>query len=214
MSRKGKRRPERHLVIMAKAPHLGLAKRRLGADIGAFAALSFYRATLARLLRRLASPRRWRLWLYVTPDRWARARGLFRHSLELRPQGRGDLGARMRRPLAELPRGPVVIVGSDIPELASTHVASAFAALGGHDLVFGPALDGGYWLVGVRRRPHLPRLFHGVRWSSPEALSDTLRALGPRYRVKLVAMLEDVDDGESYRRWRAKRKRAPRVIPG
>ncbi len=211
MSRKGKRRPERHLVIMAKAPHLGLAKRRLGADIGAFAALGFYRATLARLLRRLASPERWRLWLYVTPDRWARARGLCRHSLELRPQGRGDLGARMRRPLAELPRGPVVIVGSDIPELASSHVASAFAALGGHDLVFGPASDGGYWLVGARRRPHLPRLFHGVRWSSEHALADTLAGLGARYRVALLATLEDVDDGASYRRWVARARSRRRV---
>ncbi|MFI5022415.1 MAG: TIGR04282 family arsenosugar biosynthesis glycosyltransferase [Alphaproteobacteria bacterium] len=212
MSGRSGRRPQRHLVVMAKAPRHGLAKRRLAADIGAFAALAFYRASLTRLLRRLKHPRRWRLWLYVTPDRTARAPAGWPAGLALRPQGRGDLGARMRRPLAELPRGPVVIVGSDIPELASTHVASAFAALGGHDLVFGPALDGGYWLVGVRRRPHLPRLFHGVRWSSPEALSDTLRTLGPRYRVKLLAMLEDVDDGESYRRWRAKRKRAPRAF--
>ena len=49
--------------------------------------------------------------------------------------------------------------------------------LGGHDLVFGPAEDGGFWLVGARRRPRLPRLFERVRWSSPFAFADTLAAL-------------------------------------
>ncbi|HUI18380.1 MAG TPA: TIGR04282 family arsenosugar biosynthesis glycosyltransferase [Alphaproteobacteria bacterium] len=198
MSGRGVRRPERHLVVMAKAPRLGQAKRRLAADIGAFAALAFYRAGLMRLLRRLKQPRRWRLWLYVTPDRAARAG--WPPGLALRPQGRGDLGARMRRPLAALSPGPVVIVGSDIPALAPAHIAAAFAALGSHDLVFGPATDGGYWLVGARRRPLPPQLFRQVRWSSRDALADTLAGIAGRFSVARLATLEDVDDGASYRR--------------
>jgi len=200
MSGRGVRRPERHLVVMAKAPRLGQAKRRLAADIGAFAALAFYRAGLMRLLRRLKQPRRWRLWLYVTPDRAARARAGWPPGLALRPQGRGDLGARMRRPLAALSPGPVVIVGSDIPALAPAHIAAAFAALGSHDLVFGPAADGGYWLVGARRRPLPPQLFRHVRWSSGDALADTLAGIAGRFSVARLATLEDVDDGASYRR--------------
>lgn len=192
-----------HLVVMAKAPRLGQVKRRLAADIGAVAALGFYRRTLRRLLRRLSRDGRWRCWLYVTPDRSTREGRLWPAGIPRRPQGAGDLGARMRRPLRELPPGPVVIVGSDIPGLDRGHIARAFAALGDHDVVFGPAKDGGYWLVGVRRRPHVPRLFSGVRWSSEHALADTLAGLRGRYRVAWLEALEDVDDGAAYARWRA-----------
>jgi rSAM/selenodomain-associated transferase 1 len=197
-------RPRRHLVIMAKAPRLGRVKRRLAREIGAGAALVFYRAALRRLLRGVGRDPRWRSWLYVTPDRAARGAAPWAQRLPRRPQGRGDLGARMRRPLAELPPGPVVIVGSDIPAIAPRHLVAAFRALGRDDLVFGPARDGGYWLVGARRRPHLPRLFARVRWSGPHALADTLAGLGGRYRIATLEALEDVDDGESYRRWRGR----------
>lgn len=196
-------RVQRHLVVMAKAPRLGQVKRRLAADIGAVAALGFYRRALERLLRRLSRDGRWRCWLYVTPDRSVREARVWPAHLSRQPQGRGDLGARMRRPLRELPPGPVVIVGSDIPALDRRHIVQAFAALGAHDVVFGPATDGGYWLVGVRRRPHVPRLFDGVRWSSEHALADTLAGLDSRHRVARLETLEDVDDGASYARWRA-----------
>lgn len=206
MSLASQRRPQRHLVVMAKAPRLGQVKRRLAAEIGAPAALAFYRRNLARLLRRLGCRTQWRCWLYLTPDRAVGERHAWPAAFERRPQGRGDLGARMRRPLAELPPGPVVIVGSDVPALGRRHVAAAFKALGRHELVFGPAADGGYWLVGARRRPDRTRLFHGVRWSSEKALADTLRGVGRGTRVAMLVTLEDVDDGASYRRWLARER--------
>jgi rSAM/selenodomain-associated transferase 1 len=190
----------RHLVIMAKAPRSGLAKRRLAADIGAVAALRVYRSMLTQLCRRLSSGSAWITWLYVAPDHAAHARRLWPRHPARRVQGRGDLGARMRRPLEELPPGPVVIVGSDIPALERHHIARAFKALGSHDLVFGPASDGGYWLVGARRRPHLPPLFHDVRWSTRHALSDTLRGISGCYRIAMLETLDDLDDGADYRR--------------
>jgi glycosyltransferase A (GT-A) superfamily protein (DUF2064 family) len=105
----------------------------------------------------------------------------------------------MLRALAACAPGPVVLVGGDIPALGAHHVAAAFRQLGGCDLVFGPAKDGGFWLVGARRRPRLPPLFDKVRWSSPYALADTLAELPRRVKVGFVDRLEDVDDGESYR---------------
>ena len=66
---------------------------------------------------------------------------------------------------------------------------------------FGPAADGGFWLVGARRRPHLPALFARVRWSSPHALADTLAGLPRGARVGFAATLEDIDDGDAYRRF-------------
>lgn len=197
-----------HLVVMAKAPRLGRVKRRLAAAVGDQAALAFYRGALAALLRRMGRDSRWRCWLYVTPDRAARRGRLWPRGLTRRPQGPGDIGRRMARPLAELPPGAVVIIGSDIPGITRRHVALAFRRLGGHDAVFGPASDGGYWLIGLRRRPHMPRLFREVRWSSRHALADTLAGFDRRHRLAFLEELEDVDDGASYARFRARRRRA------
>lgn len=197
----------RHVVLFAKAPRRGAVKRRLAAGVGDAAALAFYRATLAAAARRLGADPRWTLWLAVTPDRAARNLRVWRFGLRrrtrLHAQGAGDLGRRMAHMFASLPPGPVVIVGGDIPDLDRSHVAAAFAALGRADLVFGPAADGGYWLVGARGTLRRAALFRGVRWSTEHALADT-RANVPRgRRVAILPELADVDDAAAWARWRA-----------
>ena len=112
---------------------------------------------------------------------------------------------RMRRALRASPPGPAVLVGADIPALAAGDIWAAFHLLGRHDLVFGPAEDGGFWLVGARHPQHLPALFEGVRWSSPHALADTLADLPRRVTVGFASRLEDVDDADAYRRLRPRR---------
>ena len=196
-------RPARHVVVFVKAPRLGQVKSRLAAGIGPLAALRFYRETTACLLRMLGRDARWRTLVATTPSR-ARQGQVWDRNLPCLDQGPGDLGHRMTRAFRALPPGPVVIVGSDIPALAPRHVSAAFEALGRSDVVFGPARDGGYWLIGLRRARPLPAgLFDGVRWSSPHALADTRASLPRHYSVGLLEVLEDVDDAESYDRWRA-----------
>ena len=190
----------RHLVLFVRAPRLGRGKRRLARDIGDVATVRFERLMIALLLRRLGRDRRWLLRIAITPDGERRHARHWRRGVQAFAQGSGDLGLRMRRALAACPPGPVVLVGGDIPALSARHVAAAFRLLGRHDLVFGPAEDGGFWLVGARRSPRLPALFERVRWSSPHALADTLAGLPRRVRVGFVDRLEDVDDGEAYRR--------------
>jgi rSAM/selenodomain-associated transferase 1 len=190
----------RHLVLFVRAPQLGRGKRRLARAIGDVATVRFERMMIARLLRSLAADRRWRLRIAVTPDKARRQARHWRRGVEVTGQGGGDLGIRMRRALSASPHGPVVLVGGDIPALAARHIATAFRLLGGRSLVFGPAEDGGFWLVGARRRPRFPPLFERVRWSSPYALADTLAGLPRRVSVGFVDRLEDVDDGEAYRR--------------
>ncbi len=200
---------ENHLVVFVKAPRLGAVKRRLAAGVGDVAAWRFYRGTSSEILRRLVGGGRWRCWLAITPDRHA-AGGRFwplagPSKWRRLGQGPGDIGRRMERAVRAMPPGPVVIVGSDIPEVTAVHVARAFAALGRSEVVFGPAADGGYWLVGVRRRPRLPDLFRSVRWSSPHALADTLANLAPGARVERLDLLEDIDDAAALARWRRRR---------
>jgi glycosyltransferase A (GT-A) superfamily protein (DUF2064 family) len=108
-------------------------------------------------------------------------------------QGRGDLGQRMARVFRDLPRGPVVLIGGDIPGVRRGHIAGAFDRIGAHDSVFGPATDGGYWLVGFKRvKPVAPHLFESVRWSTDHALADTLPTLKGQ-SVGYAATMQDVD---------------------
>jgi rSAM/selenodomain-associated transferase 1 len=190
----------RTLVLFVREPMLGRGKRRLAEEIGDIAAMRFERMMIARLLRRLAKERCWRLRITVTPDRACQRARDWHKRAEAVGQGKGDIGVRMRRALAACPPGPAVLVGADIPALDVRHVAEAFRLLGRHDLVFGPAEDGGFWLVGARHPKHLPAIFQRVRWSSPFALADVLAGLPRRIDVGHAATLEDVDDAETYRR--------------
>jgi len=184
----------RTVIVFARTPRRGGVKRRLAAAIGDAAALRFHRLALEALVRRLARDARWRTVLAVTPGPYRWPRFLPR----IRQDGRG-LGARMARAIAAMPPGPVLLVGSDIPDIRPAHLARAFRALAAGDAVFGPARDGGYWLVGVRKRPLLRRLFRGVRWSTEHALADTVANLPAGRRHALVDVLSDVDDGAAWR---------------
>ncbi|NQU57437.1 MAG: glycosyltransferase [Rhodospirillales bacterium] len=194
-------RKNRHLVVFAREPVLGRVKTRLGRDIGVLKATRFYRRTLTAVLGRLQGGR-WRCWLALSPDS-----AIARHRFWPKPfhpikQGTGDIGVRMDRAMRRMPPGPVVIIGTDVPAIRPHHIEAAFRALGDHDAVFGPAVDGGYWLVGARRSPRLPDLFSGVRWSSRQTLADSLLKLrkGGK-KVALLETLEDIDNGAAYIRW-------------
>ena len=184
------------LFVMVKAPLAGAAKTRLAAVIGAAEALRFYRSSTMTLLRRIGSDPRWRTVLAVSPDRYVGSR-FWPANLPRIAQGQGDLGERMQR-LLEQPRGPVMLIGSDIPGIRAGHIAEAFGVLSRSGFVFGPSEDGGFWLAGARR-PR-PRLFRHVRWSTPHALADTLANL--RRPAGLAATLADVDTEANWRRWR------------
>jgi rSAM/selenodomain-associated transferase 1 len=192
--------PARHLVIFAKAPVLGRVKSRLAADIGWLAATAFQRQTLATTCRRLRRAQPWRLWLAVTPDLNAKQSGLWPTGPQRVAQGVGDLGQRMDRAFRRLPPGPVVIIGSDIPDIPAAAIERAFALLGRNDVVVGPSGDGGYWLIGQRRSPRVLPLFGDIRWSRHHALADTLANLGKK-EVALVEARDDIDDGAAWRRW-------------
>jgi rSAM/selenodomain-associated transferase 1 len=175
---------------MLKEPRAGRVKTRLGREIGITAAAWWFRHQVARLLRRLEDPR-WRLVLAMAPHRALSTRAFPAH-LPRVPQGEGDLGDRMARILRSLGPGPVLIIGGDIPSIQPSHIAQAIRALGDHDAVFGPAEDGGYWLIGLQSARIPATLLQGVRWSTEHALADSVATL-PGARVAYLATLRDVD---------------------
>lgn len=187
------------LVVMARVPHAGAVKTRLAREVGAVEAVRFARVNLVRTIRAVGRDPRWATMLALTPDGAPSAVG----ALARIPQGAGGLGERMARIFASLPPGPAVIVGGDVPGITPAHIARAFRLLGRHDAVFGPAGDGGYWLVGLRRFPRTPRIFEDVRWSTSCALADTLANCGG-LGTALADTLADVDDARGWRRWRSR----------
>ncbi len=190
------------VIVFARAPRLGMVKRRLARVVGDRAALGFHRAMLIALLRGLAADRRFRTVLAMTPDR---ARFAVPARVRRIGQGSGDLGRRMDRTFRRFRRGRAAIVGADIPDASPADLAAAFRALGTADAAFGPAEDGGYWLVALGpRRPARP--FAGVRWSSENALADTLRNF-PGRRMASLRVLHDVDTAEDFLRLSQNRRR-------
>ena len=190
-------------MLFVRAPRIGAVKRRLAADIGHQAAWAFYRRNVRTVARRLERDSRWKMWLAVTPDEFDGRERFWPQGLPLIAQGRGDLGSRMNRALTALPPGPALLVGSDIPGITASVVWRAFSRFTGHDAIFGPAGDGGYWLVGLTPQVLRADPFRGVAWSSPAALNQTVANLRPAARIAFADELWDVDSGADMQKYRA-----------
>ncbi len=193
----GPRTPERIVIVFAKAPRPGLVKTRLAADVGAEEAVRLYRAlgraTVdalrggAHALRCYHHP--------ADPAATAEVRSwLGPGGVDFAAQRGADLGERMAHALDECldEAEEVCIVGTDIPGLGAEAVADAFRLLATHDVVIGPATDGGYYLLALRE-PR-PELFADVPWSTGDVLDVTLRrAAEAGLTVGLLAPKSDVD---------------------
>ena len=193
----------RFLIIFARLDAAGRVKTRLGRKIGFVRAAMLYRHLLKILILRLADRRRWRLVLALTPEKAPLVLPAKRHIAFCIQQGKGDLGARMGRVFTHLPPGEAIIIGSDIPDITPSHIANGFALLGRHRVVMGPCMDGGYWLIGQRRRPKIIKLFRAIRWSAQETRADTLSNLGVGEKCGFLAALADLDEEGDYRAWLA-----------
>lgn len=214
-----------HLVVFSKAPVIGGAKTRLARGVGQVEAWRLYRVMTARVLRQVTGPC-WQTCLAVSPDEAAGRHfpGVWPQAMARIAQGHGDLGTRQARVFGAAPdrtgrakrpgsgsrasysqvgeqgRGPVIVIGTDAPQIARADIARAFTLLRQNDAVIGPAEDGGYWLLGLNA-PAPAALFKGVRWSHRETRRDleaSLIACGLG-RIAYLRMLRDVDEVEDLR---------------
>ena len=205
--------PESRLIVMAKYPVPGRVKTRLARALGPKAASDLFRAfilDLADRLRALPYDVTWAYWPPAAPFD-ALVPGARCH-----PQRGRDLGARMVVALAAAfadGGGPVLVVGADAPHVPAASLAEAARSLrAGKELVLGPAADGGYYLIGLRRP--MPSLFTEVPWGTGDVLAATrtrARALG--LRTHLLPPSFDVDEVEDLRRLRAVIARGEADLP-
>lgn len=188
------------LILFAREPVAGQVKTRLIPALGAEGAARLYRQLLGIALRAAsATPCAQRqLWCTGAPTEGGEcARLAAVHGCTWHRQSAGDLGARMAAALAEALAATdrAVLIGSDCPDYDAAYLRAAFAALDDHDAVLGPAADGGYVLIGLRRPA--PALFADIHWSSAAVLAETRAALG---RIGLawteLPTLRDLDQPE------------------
>lgn len=182
------------LALFAREPVAGTVKTRLAREVGEARAVALYTAFLADLAAALPSPGEWESVLLHAGGAPGPVLSETFAGWSFAAQGDGDLGARMARCAGAARGRRVVIVGSDAPELRARDVRAALGALDAADVVFAPAPDGGFSLVGLRPGAPAPALFGSSRWSTSHALDDTRAAAeAAGCRVALLPEIADVD---------------------
>jgi rSAM/selenodomain-associated transferase 1 len=194
------------LAVFVRAPVRGAVKTRLAATLGDQAALAAYEELLTTLCTHLSPLPPRSIALHHTPDDGAPALSRWlQPGWSVRPQGDGTLGDRLSRAVLNAFGEGVqrlVIIGSDCPDVQQSDIREAWRALDTHDVVLGPAEDGGYWAIGLR----LPcvALFREIAWSSAEVLQQTLaRCRDLHLSVHTLRPLRDIDTQADWEVWRA-----------
>ncbi len=194
------------LLVFVKHPQPGSAKTRLIPALGPENAAGLYRV-LAEEEIRSTHPQGhdYRRMFFFAPEEASDEVASWLRGERLLPQLGADLGARMVAAFAAAfasgaPRA--AIIGTDVPWVSRELVLEAFAALEKHDVVLGPAQDGGYYMMALSR--HRPALFEGIPWGTPSVLAATAERAGALgLSVHLLEPLRDIDTIEDLRaEWR------------
>lgn len=201
------------LCLFARLPQPGQVKSRLAADLGLDAAAEFYQCCLHDVIDVARTVEGRRLLAYTPPtaDAAKYFRSLAGMDFTLWPQPSGDLGDRLCACFEQAfaaGADRVIVIGTDAPSLPVQFLHEAHQQLREHDVVLGPALDGGYVLIGLQRPPAggnaWRELFAGISWSGPSVLAQTMaRAAAAGLSPGLLPPWYDVDTRADLRLLRA-----------
>ena len=196
------------LAVFTRTPVIGKTKTRLAQSLGEAGALAAHIELAEGCLGRLQMPANTRCELWITEDAPIVVQWADQYHFDLRYQCEGDLGARMFHSLQQMLVTDVlaaVLVGTDCPAIDQDYVHQAFSALQNNDVVFGPAEDGGYGLVGIRSvaMPAALTLFQDIAWGSETVLAQSVaRASQAQLSVAQLSVIWDVDELVDWQRYR------------
>jgi rSAM/selenodomain-associated transferase 1 len=180
--------------IFAKEPVPGEVKTRLAKETSPAFGARLAEAFLRESLRRFQGVKARRVLAYSPPEARDFFTALASDAYLALPQSSGDLGARMsqffREQLAHSEH--VVLVGTDSPTLPPEYIEQAFETLSTADVVLGPATDGGYYLIGCRKKTPVD-IFQGVDWGGSAVLAQTTERLPPEFSLGMLPPWYDVD---------------------
>lgn len=180
---------------MAKLPEFGKVKTRLAAEVGKDKALEIYSTMLSRLNSLLLSLD---TEVHIHYDGNGGVPADFFPSFRHIPQVEGDLGLRMKAVIQssmDIYGGPVILIGSDIPDLNKGVFQNAIELLETNEVVLGPSLDGGYYLIAMHALH--PELFEGIEWSTDSVRKQTIAKCEDLHlKVAFTKELNDIDTFE------------------
>ncbi len=189
------------LIIFTRYPVPGKAKTRLIPVLGKEGAANLHRLMTQRTIAcalSLQNSRQLSVAIHYTGSSQQLMQDWLGTDLIYHQQSDGDLGIRMAVAFEKsfnLGIDKVAIIGTDCTKLKPEIIAKAFDELSDQDLVLGPAKDGGYYLIGLRRR--IPELFDGIKWGTSEVFADTLAiAQNLNLSIAVLPTLADIDRPE------------------
>ena len=202
--RKMNQNKQARLILFTRYPEPGRTKTRLIPALGAQGAAALQRRmseAIVTCMVRFAAQYPVSLEIRYADGNQQGMEAWLSSDIPCLDQGEGDLGDRLRLAFAQaFAQGSrqVVVIGADCPDLTPALLAQAFGALESRDLVLGPAMDGGYYLIGLNRPA--PALFAEIPWGSGEVLTATLnQAQDLNLSTHLLEPLADVDRPEDLR---------------
>jgi rSAM/selenodomain-associated transferase 1 len=185
------------LLIFVKYPEPGRVKTRLAKDIGKESAAQIYLGMTETIIRNLSESERYKTAVFFDPPERKREfeSWLQRRVDNLFPQEGESLGERMSNAFTKvfsLGAEKAIVIGTDCVEVSEETISQALYALEAMDLVLGPAEDGGYYLLGLKKPE--PDIFHDISWSTELVLDQTLRKAEEKgLKFQLLKTLRDVD---------------------
>jgi len=188
--------PDGGLIVFLRLPRKGQVKTRLAESLGLDKALDIYIKLVKRTIETASKVHYPTYFFYEggLPDPSEQ-----RSTASYQSQTEGDLGHRMLHAFSHVLKkhNKVVIIGSDCPSLTADIIEQAFALLDTHDIALGPAVDGGYYLLGCKKADSI--LFNGIQWSSASVMKETIdRCNQSGLSHVLLTELRDVDTLEDY----------------
>lgn len=188
------------LIIIAKTPRGDSVKTRLNGFMTEEKRIKLYEYLLQTTINKLSAIRGVDTWIAYPPLNDDDYFSQFRTGLLPLPEG--DLGERMYHAFSMVfDKGyqKAVLVGVDIPELSESVILHAFELLSKSDIAFGPARDGGYYLVGMNTL--INEIFELIQWSTAQTLKQSIeRAQKFGYSVAFTETLSDIDTAEDVKR--------------
>ena len=192
------------IIVFQKNPVLGKVKTRIAQQLGNEKALEIYRVLIQKTHEQLAQLTDWDVFLYYSDFLeavdWKPKEG----KISYRLQKGEDLGEKMRIAFEEVfQKGyqKVIIIGTDCPEITANILIDAAIELNNHDVVFGPAMDGGYYLLGMKKIHD--RLFQNIPWSTDSVLEISIQYLKEKkIPYQTISALTDIDTAEDWEQYK------------
>lgn len=197
---------ENYLIVFTRYPEVGTTKTRIIPVIGAKKAASLQQKMTEHTIdtvKLLSNQFPVKIMVFYTGGDLNLMKNWLGNQYNYVNQGSGDLGERLKiafQRVFEQTTGKVLIIGTDCPDITSTILKQGFDALKDHDLVLGPATDGGYYLIGIKSL--IPELFQGISWGTETVLAETVKiGIQLGLNTAFLPELADIDRPEDLPVW-------------